>query len=72
MELNRLLTIEDMQLFPNAMELITEDEWKEFYIGDEEIGWMLLEKPIPYPAIPRQKLMCTQVKILHNAIYLFR
>jgi uncharacterized protein len=48
--ITRLLTIEDMRLFPNAMELITEDEWKEFYIGDEEIGWMLLEKPTPYPA----------------------
>ena len=49
--IKRLLTIEDSKLFPNAMDLISEDEWKEFYIGDEEIGWMLLEKPSPYPAI---------------------
>ena len=49
--IKRLLTIEDSKLFPNAMDLISEDEWKEFYIGDEEIGWMLLEKPSPYSAI---------------------
>lgn len=49
--IKRLLTIEDMRLFPNAMELLTEDEWKEFYEGDAEIGWMLSEKPLPYPEI---------------------
>jgi len=48
--IKRLLVIEDMRLFPKAMEMLTEDEWKEFYIGDEEMGWMLAEKPIPYPA----------------------
>ena len=47
--IKRLLTIEDMRLFPNAMELLSEDEWKEFYEGDEEMGWMLAEKPTPYP-----------------------
>ena len=47
--IKRLLVIEDMRLFPKAMEMLTEDEWKEFYIGDEEMGWMLAEKPIPYP-----------------------
>jgi PAS domain S-box-containing protein len=46
--IKRLLSIEDMRLFPNAIELLTESEWKEFYIGDEEIGWMLAEKPVPY------------------------
>ena len=49
--IKRLMTIEDTRLFPNAMDLLSEDDWKEFYIGDEEIGWMLLEKPIPYPVI---------------------
>ncbi|MEE9360988.1 MAG: PAS domain-containing protein [Cellulophaga sp.] len=47
--IKRLLTIEDMRLFPTAIELLSEEDWKEFYIGDEEIGWMLLEKPAPYP-----------------------
>lgn len=47
---NRLLIIEDIRLFPNAMGLLTEEDWKEFYQGDEEMGWMLKEKPAPYPA----------------------
>ncbi|HKJ06755.1 MAG TPA: PAS domain-containing protein [Flavobacteriaceae bacterium] len=51
----RLMTIEDTRLFPTSMELLTEDEWKEFYEGDEEIGWMLLEKPTPYPEIEQEK-----------------
>lgn len=49
--IKRLLMIEDTRLFPNAMELLTEEDWKEFYEGDEEIGWMLKEKPTAYPAI---------------------
>lgn len=49
--IKRLMSIEDNRLFPNAMELLTEEDWKEFYIGDEEIGWMLDKKPVPYPAI---------------------
>ncbi len=52
--IKRLLSIEDSKLFPNSMELLSEEEWKEFYIGDEEIGWMLLEKPAPYPAIEEE------------------
>lgn len=48
--IRRLLLIEDERLFPNAMDLLSEEEWKEFYIGDEEIGWMLPQKPTPYPA----------------------
>ena len=52
--IKRLLSIEDMKLFPNSMELLSEEEWKEFYQGDEEIGWMLLEKPLPYPAIEQE------------------
>ncbi|MGL1889453.1 MAG: PAS domain-containing protein [Reichenbachiella sp.] len=47
----RLLIIEDSTLFPNAMSLLSEDDWKEFYEGDEEVGWMLKNKPAPYPAI---------------------
>ncbi len=52
--IKRLLTIEDMKLFPNSMDLLSDDEWKEFYEGDEEIGWMLLEKPSPYPAVSQE------------------
>ena len=44
----RLLSIEDARLFPNAMDLLSEEDWKEFYEGDEEVGWMLARKPVPY------------------------
>lgn len=47
--IERLMGIEDMRLFPNAMQLLTKEDWEEFYQGDEEIGWMLKEKPAPYP-----------------------
>ena len=46
--IKRLLNVEDAALFPKAMALLTEDEWKEFYTGDQEIGWMI-ETPAPYP-----------------------
>ncbi len=53
--INRLLNIEDMRLFPNSMELLSEEDWKEFYQGDEEIGWMLTVKPNPYPQVTKEK-----------------
>lgn len=43
--IEKLLTIEDTKLFPNSMELITDEDWKDVCQGDEEIGWMLEEKP---------------------------
>ncbi len=52
--IERLMGIEDMRLFPNAMNLLTEEDWKEFYEGDEEIGWMLPNKPNRYPAIEEE------------------
>ena len=48
--IRRLMSIEDNTLFPNAIKLLSEDDWKEFYEGDEEMGWMLPEKPVKYPA----------------------
>jgi len=48
--IKRLLSIEDSRLFPTAMELLKDEDWQEFYTGDEEIGWMLHEKPSTYPA----------------------
>ncbi|MFB9052262.1 DUF438 domain-containing protein [Formosa undariae] len=52
--IKRLLEIEKMRLFPNAIDLLSEADWKEFYEGDEEIGWMLPNKPMPYPAIVKR------------------
>ncbi|WP_370100367.1 DUF438 domain-containing protein, partial [Xanthomarina gelatinilytica] len=47
--IKRLMLIEDQKLFPNAMRLLTKEDWEEFYEGDEEIGWMLKEKTAPFP-----------------------
>ncbi|MBE7442435.1 MAG: DUF438 domain-containing protein [Flavobacteriales bacterium] len=52
--IERLMGVEDMRLFPNAMQLLTKEDWEEFYQGDEEIGWMLKEKPAPYPAVEEE------------------
>lgn len=50
-ELNRLFQIEEMRLFPNALELLKEEDWMEMREGDAEIGWMLSSSPTPYPAL---------------------
>lgn len=47
--IERLLAIEEGRLFPKAMELLTEGDWKEFFEGDQEIGWMLPQRPPAYP-----------------------
>lgn len=49
--IERLMSVEDTRLFPNSLQLLTKEDWQEFYVGDEEIGWMLKEKPLPYPRI---------------------
>ena len=49
--IERLMSVEDTRLFPNSLQLLTKEDWEEFYVGDEEIGWMLKEKPLPYPRI---------------------
>jgi conserved hypothetical protein len=47
--LGRLLNVEANILFPNALKLLTEEDWIEMRKGEEEIGWMLKEAPAPYP-----------------------
>jgi len=48
--IQRLLGIENERLFPKSMNLLSNEDWEEFYEGDEEMGWMLTEKPSPYPS----------------------
>ncbi|WP_440876449.1 DUF438 domain-containing protein [Thalassotalea sp. PLHSN55] len=48
-DLQGLLHIEEVRLFPNALELLSEQEWQEMGAGDSEIGWMLAHEPAPYP-----------------------
>src|SRR5690606_22503179 len=45
----RLLLVEESVLFPNARDLITDEDWITVRNGEEEIGWMLSETPPPFP-----------------------
>jgi PAS domain S-box-containing protein len=45
----RLMETEETVLFPNAMELLQEQDWITMRAGEEEIGWMLSEVPAVYP-----------------------
>jgi DUF438 domain-containing protein len=47
----RLMQVEETVLFPNALDILTEDEWMNMRKGEEEIGWMLPEPPAPFPHI---------------------
>ena len=48
--LEHIMQVEEGRLLPRAMEMLSEDEWKEFKEGDKEIGWMFDSAPTPYPA----------------------
>ncbi|QOR61059.1 DUF438 domain-containing protein [Sulfurovum sp. ST-21] len=47
--LEHIMQVEEGRLLPNAMRLLSEEEWKEFKEGDREIGWMFDTPPTPYP-----------------------
>ncbi len=48
--LEHIMQVEEGRLLPNAMGMLSEEDWKEFREGDEEIGWMFDQSPTPYPA----------------------
>lgn len=48
--LAHILQVEEGRLLPNAMNLLSPEEWMEFKEGDKEIGWMFDTAPTPYPA----------------------
>ncbi len=47
----RLMKTEEMVLFPNSLDLLTEKDWILMRQGEEEIGWMLSETPAPFPNV---------------------
>ena len=49
--IDHLMQVEEHRLLPNAMNMLSEDDWKEMREGDEEIGWMFDKAPENYPAI---------------------
>jgi len=48
--IEHILQVEEGRLLPNAMNMLSEEDWKEFKDGDKEIGWMFEIVPTPYPA----------------------
>jgi uncharacterized protein len=47
--LEHIMQVEEGRLLPRAMELLSEEDWKEFREGDEEIGWMFAVAPSQWP-----------------------
>jgi uncharacterized protein len=47
----RLMKQEEVVLFPNSIDLLTEKDWITMRQGEEEIGWMLPAKPAPFPEV---------------------
>jgi hypothetical protein len=40
LEMERLIEVEEQRLFPIALNLLLEEDWKEMAAGESEIGWM--------------------------------
>lgn len=51
--INRLLEVEVTVLFPYALEILSDDDWKVMRKGEDEIGWMLADVPPNYPSEPK-------------------
>jgi len=47
--LKNLMEVEKRVLFPNAMDILSDEEWIKMREGENEIGWMLKESPAKYP-----------------------
>lgn len=45
----RLMQVEETILFPNALDILTEEDWIKMRSGEEEIGWMLPQIPPVFP-----------------------
>lgn len=39
-ELYRMTQVEELRLFPIALEILTPEDWQEMSVGESEIGWM--------------------------------
>lgn len=47
--LYRLMDVEENVLFPNALDILDDQDWIKMRKGEEEIGWMLSTPPLSYP-----------------------
>lgn len=53
--LSQLILVEESRLLPRALTLLNEDDWKEMYEGDCEIGWMFSTPPPRYPELEHEE-----------------
>ena len=44
-----LMRVEETVLFPNSLDMLSDEDWINMRKGEEEIGWMLDINPPPYP-----------------------
>ena len=49
--LEHIMQVEETRLLPNAMSMLSKEDWEEFREGDAEIGWMFDTPPTPYPPV---------------------
>ncbi|MBL0721827.1 MAG: DUF438 domain-containing protein [Sulfurovum sp.] len=49
--LEHIMQVEEGRLLPNAMSMLTKEDWEEFRDGDAEIGWVFETPPTPYPPV---------------------
>ena len=52
--LEHILQVEEGRLLPNAMGMLTKEDWEEFRDGDAEIGWVFDTPPATYPPIKEE------------------
>lgn len=55
LSIRQLLHIEETILFPRSLRFLTEEHWRTMSEGEEEIGWMLKEKPLSYGTTSKKK-----------------
>ena len=46
--LEHIMQVEEGRLLPNAMAMLSKEDWEEFRDGDAEIGWIFDTPPAPY------------------------
>ena len=49
--LEHIMQVEEGRLFPNALNMLEDEDFKEMRVGDAEIGWMFDTPPVSYPAL---------------------
>lgn len=56
----RLMQTEETVLFPNALQILSDEDWMAMRKGEDEIGWMLPEPPDRYPALVSERVEVSQ------------